>query len=54
MLAENGGGRMLRIVLLALALLVLLGLIWLSAGRPSDGPGGEQYRKARERGGGWF
>jgi hypothetical protein len=44
---------MLRFVLMGLAILVLLALIWWSAGRPDEGPGGEQYRKARERGGGW-
>lgn len=44
---------MLRYVLLALAILVLLALMWWSAGQPPKGPGGEQSEKSRLRGGGW-
>jgi hypothetical protein len=44
---------MLRYVLLAIAILALLALMWWSAGRPRQGPGGEQSEKARTRGGGW-
>jgi hypothetical protein len=44
---------MLRYVLLALAVLALLALMWWSAGRRPEGPGGEQSEKSRLRGGGW-